>query len=331
VGERLVDGGLLRRCIQEGNQVVGTIDRAVYGKRLKTFVRPIKEDGQVTGCYGVMVHKLHRVAQAFADIAEPMAQAFPEGAFLVVTDLQKVAYCQGSDKFDIANIRPGTVLAEGGAAKEAIRTQKPVLKDMDASLYGVKCRSINIPLFDPDDKNIVGTFGINLPRTLADDLQAAAAKLSANIQEISAVMEEVSASAGEVSGNQAQLSDKVREVARISEEIHEILDFIKNVADQTKMLGLNAAIEAARAGEHGRGFGVVAEEIRKLSDQSKETADRIRKLTMEIDTKVREVAEISESTLKQSQEQAAATEEVTASVMEMATLAEKLTETSQSL
>lgn len=331
VGEWLVEGGLLRRCIQEGSQVVGTVERAVYGKRLKTFVRPIVEDGQVTGCYGVMVHKLHRVAQAFADIAKPMANAFPEGAFLLVTDLQKVAYCQDSDKLKLPDIKVGTPFKQGGVAAEAVRTQSVVVKDLGAEVMGVPTRAISIPLFDPDDKNVVGTFGIYLSKSLAENLQQLAAKLSANTQEIASVMEEIAASSGEISMNQGQLSERVKEVSKISMEIHEVLDFIKNVADQTKMLGLNAAIEAARAGEYGRGFGVVAEEIRKLSDQSKETADRIRKLTNEIAEKIGLITEASDGTLKQSQEQTAATEEVTVSVMEMATLAEKLAETSQSL
>jgi methyl-accepting chemotaxis protein len=156
-------------------------------------------------------------------------------------------------------------------------------------------------------------------------------KMNTGVQEIASVMEEVAAAASEISMNEGQLAERVKEVAGISGEINEVLDFIKSVADQTKMLGLNAAIEAARAGEHGRGFGVVAEEIRKLSDQSKETADRIRKLMKEINDRIQDVSEASNSSLKQSQEQAAATEEVTASVMEIGQLAEKLTETARSL
>jgi methyl-accepting chemotaxis protein len=173
--------------------------------------------------------------------------------------------------------------------------------------------------------------GLYMPRALAHNLVELATRLNASTEEIASVMEEVAASASEISASEGQLVDRVKQVANISMEINKVLDFIKSVADQTKMLGLNAAIEAARAGEHGRGFGVVAEEIRKLSDQSKETADQIRKLLKESNGHIQSVNEASNNTLKQSQEQAAATEEVTASVMEMATLAEKLADTARTL
>jgi methyl-accepting chemotaxis protein len=198
-------------------------------------------------------------------------------------------------------------------------------------IYGVSVRGISIPLFDHEDKAQVGTFSILLPQEIANSLEKMAEKLSANSQEIASVMEEIAASASEITISESNLSEKVRDVALISVQINEILDFIKNVADQTKMLGVNAAIEAARAGDYGRGFGVVAEEIRKLSDQSKGTADRILKLTREIEEKIKIIEEASEGSLKQSQEQAAATQEISASVMEMAQMAEKLAATARSL
>ncbi|MGA9225923.1 MAG: HAMP domain-containing methyl-accepting chemotaxis protein [Mesobacillus sp.] len=73
-----------------------------------------------------------------------------------------------------------------------------------------------------------------------------------------------------------ELSNVIHSLKNNSQEIHRIIEIITDISNQTNLLALNAAIEAARAGEHGKGFGVVAQEVRKLAEQSAGAAESIR-------------------------------------------------------
>jgi methyl-accepting chemotaxis protein len=79
-----------------------------------------------------------------------------------------------------------------------------------------------------------------------------------------------------------QIAKKIDALSNQSEQIGQIIASVAEIADQSRLLALNAAMEAARAGEHGRGFSVVANEIRSLAGQSKESTMQVRKLLGEI-------------------------------------------------
>lgn len=332
VGQKIREDSITRSAIREKKTLTQKIPRSVYGTRLDIISIPIvDETGKATGAFSMAFPRLHPVAGAFDRFAPILSQMFPEGVFLCLTDLEKFVKVQSSKKFDIPSIKVGDKFESDFLSGEVIKTGKEKEQELAALKFGIPVRNVSFPLIDEDTNDVVGTFSIITPREVAVNLKDMSGNLTENITGISSAIEELAASASQIHTNEQELNSDINKIIKLSEEINEVTSFIESISDETKMLGLNAAIEAARAGQAGSGFGVVANEIRKLSDQAKSTVPKIKKLTDDIKDRVEESSEKSKGSLSSSQEQAAATEEITASIEEITTMSEKLNEIARKL
>ena len=317
--------------MQEKKLVTMKMPRSVYGTRIEATAIPIEDEpGYIVGAATIVYPRLHPVAATFGDFAPIISEMFPEGVFLYTTDLKKILSRQSSKKFDMPSIIVGYELKETDIASKTIKAKQFQIDEVDASVHGVPVVIMNYPLYDEENSGqVVGTFGIVMPKSVAAQLRGMSNNLESGLSSIAAAIEQLSSSALLIQTNAQELDKDIKEISTLSDKIDEISTLIKSISDSTNMLGLNAAIESARAGEHGRGFNVVAKEIRKLSEQTKSTVLQIKKLTENIKDKVKITYEKSNESLDSSQEQAAATQEITASIEELTSLAGELNKISK--
>jgi len=245
-----------------------------------------------------------------------------------VSDLEKfLAYtpCKGLD----LGIKPGTPIPPDSGTYQALQARQMVKADLPESVWGLPVRTVSLPIKNQMGE-IIGVLTSFTTNTYnAEHLMKIIQNLSEITNQVAASIEEVAASATELASSGEKAIVIAQETTKKAKETDKVLEFIKGVATQTNLLGLNAAIEAARSGEYGRGFAVVADEIRKLSTQSATAAEDVGKVLRETGKAILEISKAIETSGAISQEQAAATEEISALIQTVNNEVAKLREFAQ--
>ncbi len=151
-----------------------------------------------------------------------------------------------------------------------------------------------------------GTSFLEMQRTLASLAQNMKAEKEHAITAASAsntsraVMQDIASNLHQVAEQTVQTAHSVEKLNERAGQIGGIVKLIKEIADQTNLLALNAAIEAARAGEQGRGFAVVADEVRKLAERTANATNEISNLVGAIQSEIQGAKEQMEAEARES-------------------------------
>ncbi|MED4910634.1 methyl-accepting chemotaxis protein [Brevibacillus centrosporus] len=254
-------------------------------------------------------------------------KAFLFDCMVGVTDREKfLAYYPASDLN--LGIKVGDQLRAGSINATAVAENRRVVRKIGKEVYGIPYIAVGYPIVE--NGQVVGCLATGVTTDREDQLRALAENLTGALENIAVHTESLAKEANDLAQASHILSDTAVTMEKKIAETSQINQLIRDISTRSNVLGLNAVLEAARAGAAGRGFSVVAEEIRRLSQTTSTSAKSIFRILDEMNELVGTVTSEMEKTMNHSLQQSTRIQELDAVMQQLRKMAEQLRETAMS-
>ncbi len=256
----------------------------------------------------------NEILNAFDIVLPYLSILFDNEASIAITNREMYLKNQSSPNLQL-KLNPGEPIPEGGAASAAIRTGEVIIKVVPKEVYGKPFRSYAIPI--KSKGNVVGCVLVGKSLAKSDELHNAYKNQTLALQQISQSIVELSSELQNISDMNNEIQKNALETEKNAKSTDSIVQMIRHISSQTNLLGLNASIEAARAGEIGKGFGVVAQEIRSLSNLTNDSIQKINEILKQTNTSIKDISAKVQTSNSIFQAQAEAFKKIASSVEEL--------------
>ena len=249
---------------------------------------------------------IHPVLQNYLETLSLFHTMLPDISFGLTNTHDWIKYWPGR-RINIG-AKPGMRIHPGEPLANCVKEGVMIHEEIPAEFFGVPFTGLAAPIVH--DGQIIGALAIQLQEQSEKQLRAISSQILQSLEHGNQRVTAITNSAQNLSSISETLLQKSTHAMEEVKHTDDVLNFIKRVADQTNLLGLNAAIEAARAGDKGLGFAVVADEIRKLSAETVSSTEKIRQTLTNIQSAVNDITTSIQEVVVIGREQASSTDEI---------------------
>lgn len=229
-------------------------------------------------------------------------QIHAQDIMIGITDTEVFHYYAPSKALDFGLAKGSPIPPDDPSLGNAL-AGRATTNRLSPELYGATVISSAVPIYGADGE-VIGAFAIAYTLENEDKMEQLTESINRISGQLVDMVQNVAAQSEELSATTAQILDNSRKTVEESKQVNKVAGFIREISEQTNLLGLNAAIEAARVGEQGAGFGVVATEVRKLSVHTKEATKSIEESLGTVQRSIREMEQEIEAIAMSSSAQA---------------------------